>query len=77
MLVDMFNDALQWFGSKTALVDYRGFWRGAVLPQQMYGQCRAKALCVQATSDTALAQFLPSEHSDLADHLVSNANRSS
>jgi hypothetical protein len=68
MLVDMFNDTLQWFGRKTALVDYRRYWRVAVLPQQMYGQCRAKAFCVQAASDTALAEFLPSKQSNLADH---------
>src|SRR5262245_11079788 len=75
MLVDVVDDALPRSQGEAASVDYPRSWRGAVLPQQMYRQCRTKAFCVQATADAALAQFLPTEQSDAVDHHVPHADR--
>src|SRR4029077_12869539 len=75
MLVDVLDDAPQWFRCEAAFVDHLCSWRGAVLPQQMYLQHRAKAFCVQASADAALAQFLPTKHSDAVDHRVPHADR--
>src|SRR5262245_54216056 len=75
MLVDVVDDALPRSQCEAASVDYPRSWRGAVLPQQMYRQYRTEALCVQATADAALAQFLPTEQSDAVDHQVPHADR--
>src|SRR6478672_1624462 len=76
MLVDVVDDALPRSQCKAAFfVDHPRSWRGAVLPQQMYRQCGAKASCVQATADAALAQFLPTEQSDAVNHQVPHADR--